>query len=243
MRLIGHLADKAGAQAFSNFLCVEGISNELEPEKEGWAIWIHSEEDVIKGPFTLALVLACIGVTAYTRFGKNIELPLWITNFSLEGHRLEWMPGLPEIRHGQIWRLITPIFIHANFPHIIFNGLAMLDFGSMVESRQNAGRLALLVLVIGILSNLGQYLTVGPYFHGISGVAYGLLGYIWMKSKFHPASGYYLHPQTVMMMLVWFVICFTPIIPGIANAAHGVGLIVGVAWGYLSSFWAKRHGG
>jgi GlpG protein len=296
MRSIGHLADKAGAQTFSDFLCVKGISNELEPEKDGWAIWIHAEEDVSRakelladfqsnphdrkyqnvameaeeikhkgeleevkarnryfnraklfrqvrpygvGPLTLVLVLTCIGVTLYTRFGKNIELPLWMAQFTWEGR---YMPGLTEIRRGELWRLITPIFIHGNITHIVFNALAILDFGSMVEARQNSGRLALLVLVIGVLSNLGQYYFRGPYFHGISGVAYGLLGYIWMKSKFDPGSGYYLHPQTVMMMLIFFVICFTPIIPGIANGAHGVGLAVGVIWGFGSSMWAKRRG-
>jgi GlpG protein len=299
MRLIGHLPNEAGARTFSDFLCVKGITNQLEAEKEGWAIWIHSEEELTRakellaefksnpsdrkyqnvaieaeqikhqseleeikarnryfnraklfrqvrpygvGPLTLVLVLACITVTIYTRFGKNIELPLWMAQFSLEGPYLRWMPGLMEIRRGELWRLITPIFIHGNLAHIVFNGLAILDFGSMIEARQNAARLALLVVVIGILSNLGQYFLRGPYFHGISGVAYGLLGYIWMKSKFHPASGYYLHPQTVMMMLIFFVICFTPFIPGIANGAHAVGLVVGVIWGFTSSIWAKRRG-
>jgi GlpG protein len=301
MRQIGHLPNKAGAQTFSDFLCVTGIDNQVEPEKEGWAIWVHAEEEVPRakellaefqrnpqdsryqnlgveaeqikhqkeleeakarnryfnraklfqqvrpygiGPFALALVLTCIGITIYSRFGKKIDLPLWITQFWFEGPYIKWLPGLPEIRHGEVWRLITPIFVHANLPHIIFNGLAMLDFGSMVEARQSAGKLALLVLVMGILSNLVQYYySHNPYFHGISGVAYGLLGYIWMKSKFHPASGFYLHPQTVMMMLIFFVICFTPLIPGIANAAHAGGLFVGVVWGFLSSFWAKRRGG
>ena len=302
MRLIGHLADKAGAQAFSDFLHVEGIGNELDHEKDGWAIWIHAEEDLEKakallaefqrnpsdpkyqnrsveaehikhqkelddakarnryfdraklfaqvrpygiGPFTLALVLTCVAVTAYTRFAKNLDVPLWITQFSFDGQYLRWHDGLPEIRRGEVWRLITPIFIHASVMHLVFNVLAMLDFGSMVESRQNALRLALLVVVIAIPSNVAQYYSTPkhlPNFCGISGVAYGLLGYIWMKSKFHPASGYYLHPQTVGMMLIFFVICLIGLIPNIANTVHAVGLGVGVVWGYLSSLWAKRRG-
>src|SRR5205809_7657013 len=48
MRLIGHVADKSGAQAFSDFLVVQGIPHDLEPDKEGCAIWIHAEEDVPK---------------------------------------------------------------------------------------------------------------------------------------------------------------------------------------------------
>ena len=96
------------------------------------------------------------------------------------------------------------------------------------------------VLVIAVLSNLAQYYISGPYFCGISGVVYGLFGYIWMKGKFDPASGFYLHPQTVMMMLIFFVLCLTQLIPGIANTVHGVGLAVGVAWGFLASLPALR---
>jgi GlpG protein len=97
----------------------------------------------------------------------------------------------------------------------------------------------LLVVVIGIGSNLGQtYIGNSPAFGGMSGVVYGLLGYIWVRGKCDPASGLYLHPSTVVMMLVWFFACLTGMIGHIANAAHGVGLVMGMAWGYLSSL---RH--
>ena len=66
----------------------------------------------------------------------------------------------------------------------------------------------------------------------MSGVVYGLLGYIWMRGKFDPGSGLYLHPSTVTMMIIWFFACFTPIIPNVANAAHAAGLVIGIAWGY-----------
>ena len=55
---------------------------------------------------------------------------------------------------------------------------------------------------------------------------------------FDPGSGLFVHPVTVGMMIIWFFACFTPIVPHVANAAHGVGLVMGVAWGYLSSL---RH--
>ena len=95
--------------------------------------------------------------------------------------------------------------------------------------------------MIAALSNLAQYSVGGPYFCGISGVVYGLFGYIWMKSKFDPDSGFYVHPQTVMMMLLWFVLCLSKMIPNIANTVHGVGLAVGVAWGFLASLPALRR--
>ena len=48
MRLIGHLPNETSATTFSDYLYVEGITNEVEAEKEGWAVWIHSEDEWTK---------------------------------------------------------------------------------------------------------------------------------------------------------------------------------------------------
>src|SRR5260221_8914975 len=48
MRLIGHLPSEASASTFSDYLYVQGISNEVESEKDGWAVWIHSEDELPK---------------------------------------------------------------------------------------------------------------------------------------------------------------------------------------------------
>src|SRR5438093_5774978 len=48
MRMIGHLPSETSAATFSDFLYVEGITNLIEAEKEGWAIWIHSEDQLEK---------------------------------------------------------------------------------------------------------------------------------------------------------------------------------------------------
>ena len=103
-----------------------------------------------------------------------------------------------------------------------------------------AVKLGLLVVVIGVTSNLGQNYWAGPFFCGMSGVVYGLLGYVWMKSKFDPATGVFLHPNTVAMMLIWFVLCLGRVIPNVANGAHAVGLGLGVLWGFLGCLPAIR---
>lgn len=146
----------------------------------------------------------------------------------------EYFRGLPEIMHGEYWRLFTPIFVHFGFIHLLFNILALKDLGTIIESRLGSGRLAVLAVVMAPLSNLGQYWSSGPAFGGMSGVLYGLFGYIWIRGRFDPESGLYLDPQIVVMMLAWFVLCFTPALQA-ANTAHGVGLALGVVWGFLSA--------
>lgn len=178
------------------------------------------------GPVTLSLVLISIGIYLLTRLSGVVALWLYIS--------------LPDILHGQVWRLVTPIFLHSTFLHILFNMLWLHDLGSMIEGRQGSRQLLLLVLIIGAVSNLAQYFVIGPFFGGMSGVVYGLLGYIWIRGRFDPGCGLYLHQATVLMMLIWLVLCLLQIIPNVANTTHVTGLVLGAAWGYLSSSSANR---
>jgi GlpG protein len=186
------------------------------------------------GPLTLGLIAISVVVFFLSKFGNEPQrvLGLFITEFTAHS---PFGPILPEVMRGQVWRLVTPIFIHFDPLHILFNMLWLRDLGSMIEGRQSSWQLAILVVVIAVCSNLGQFFYAGPVFGGMSGVVYGLLGYIWLRGKFDPASGLYLHPATVTMMIIWFFACFTPLIPHVANATHAVGLVMGMAWGYLSS--------
>jgi GlpG protein len=186
------------------------------------------------GPLTFVLIVISVTVCLLSKLGRDPQplTGLFITDFTTGA---PFGPSLPEIRHGQVWRLITPIFIHFGLLHILFNMLWLRDLGSMIEGRQSSWLLGILVLAIAACSNLAQFWFGGPVFGGMSGVVYGLLGYIWMRGKFDPGSGLYLHPSTVTMMIIWFFACFTPIVPHVANAAHAVGLVMGLAWGYLSS--------
>ena len=70
-------------------------------------------------------------------------------------------------------------------------------------------------------------------FGGISGVVCALFGYIWMKGLYEPEQGMVLHPNSITMVLLWLALCMTGWMGPIANAAHVVGLIVGVAFGVL----------
>jgi GlpG protein len=186
------------------------------------------------GPLTFILIVICGAVFLRSHYGNDNQpiMDLFITDYT-QGPVDQL---LPEVRSGQIWRLLTPIFIHFGYMHIIFNMLWLRDLGSMIEGRQSSIHLLALVVVIGVCSNTAQYLIEHtPAFGGMSGVVYGLLGYVWIRGKFDPGSGLYLHPSTVIMMMIWFVACLTEVLGLIANTAHASGLIIGVLWGWLSS--------
>lgn len=195
------------------------------------------------GVLTMTLIVISVGAALVTRLGKEIgpTARLSITEYREEGNYLVWDDGLPEIRQGQVWRIFTPMFLHFGIMHILFNMLWLRDLGSMIEARKSWWYLLLLVLVMAGLSNLAQYKVSGPTFGGMSGVVYGLLGYVWMQSRFNPASGLVLHPQTVTLMIIWFFLCLSNIMGPIANTAHGVGAVVGIAWGFAEARIATRH--
>jgi GlpG protein len=191
---------------------------------------------VSMGILTIILIVISVAVTLLTDFGRRGPLAhaLRISQYSYSGEGYG-PPPLPEIRHGQIWRLFTPMFLHFGLLHIFFNMLWLRDLGSMVEARKSPWMLLLLVLVIAGVSNVAQYFVSGPGFGGMSGVVYGLLGYIWMQGRFNPASRLSLEPQTVTFMIVWFFVCLFGLVGNIANTVHAVGLILGIVWGFLAA--------
>jgi GlpG protein len=193
-------------------------------------------------PLTIILIVCCCIAALVTGLGKIPERlaplrisprkisPVEVNSNAVKG--IYWpISQLTEIRQGQVWRLLTPILIHYGLLHLVFNMFWLRDLGFMIEGQKGAWWLVILVLVIGIPSNLAQYVMAGPSFGGMSGVVYGLFGYVWMKGKFSPHEGMALHPHTVIYMVVWFILCFTPLMGHIANTAHAVGLIVGVVIG------------
>jgi len=187
-------------------------------------------------PLTKLLIAMCLLVYALQHWPEKseaVENLLSIAPLEDDG-TFDRQRGLANIREGQVWRLVTPMLMHAPLTrsfgilHLLFNMFWLQDLGTQIEWRRGTWRLLLLVLVVSTLSNLAQYLASGPLFYGMSGVVFGLFGYVWMKGKYDPQSHLGLYPQSITVMLVWFVLCWTIFFFEVANTAHTVGLAVGM---------------
>jgi rhomboid protease GlpG len=151
------------------------------------------------------------------------------------------------IRRGEVWRLVTPIFLHFGAMHLLFNMWMLWDIGRLVEGRLGSLKFFLLVLLIAVVSNFAQFYITSLYevsyafntFGGMSGVLFGLLGYAWMKSRYDPAAEIFVHPNTVLFMMIWLVVCALGLIGHVANWAHSMGLAVGMAIGIAPYAWRR----
>jgi GlpG protein len=149
--------------------------------------------------------------------------------------------GFSEILSGEVWRLVTPIFLHGNGLHLGFNMLWLYQLGRQIELFQGSRLLFLQVVLFAVICNTSQYLVSGPAFLGMSGVVYGLLGYIWMMARYDIKHRYELNSQTIMIMVIWMVICLVGIIPNVANTQHVMGFISGTLWGFFASGGIKQE--
>lgn len=193
-------------------------------------------------PVTIALILISLLVAAATSMGGNQWGPamnaLRIQSVQLveeDGELVDVQePAQPlhDVSRGQVWRLITPIFIHFGVIHLVFNMFWLFDLGGQIERARRSPFLLALVAAAAIVPNVSEYFWSGPFFGGMSGVVYALFGYVWIKGKYEPHLNMGVSQQTVLIMMVWLVICMIGVIPNVANMAHGVGLIVGVAMAY-----------
>lgn len=189
---------------------------------------------LLQAPVTIALIVASVALTLLCEFGGNGELAgyLQIQHTTPVGHDLVRVSLRPfnEVREWEVWRLVTPIFLHYSAWHLFGNMYWTAVFGSMIERRQGSWSLLWKVLLIAVISNVTQYVaTHFDYgFGGMSGVGYGLFGYIWLKGHFDPDDGLGLPRETTTFFLIWLVLCSLGLIGPIANWAHSAGLVVGM---------------
>lgn len=142
------------------------------------------------------------------------------------------LPLFESLLRGEIWRLVTPIFLHFGILHILFNGMWIKDLGSYFESQKGTKSFFIFILVAAIFSNTLQYVAMGrPEFGGLSGIVYAFLGQTWIEGKIDDNAHFKLPKIVVIQMIGWYLLCLTGAIGNIANIAHGVGLSVGMIWG------------
>lgn len=198
-------------------------------------------------PVMSVLVALCVIVGLSTRLGQD-QLGLAFRSLSFFDPRHLADPGFDETRqawiditHGQLWRIVTPIFIHFGLIHLAFNLSVLFSLGNVIESRQGSLRMGLLTLVTAITGNVGHYLlsTGGGNLGGISGVVYGLFGFLWIRGIREPQEGVRLANESIVFFLAFLMLGFTGVLDSaldhsrVANWTHLFGMIGGMGMATL----------
>ncbi len=154
----------------------------------------------------------------------------------------------PYIRSGEIYRLFTGIFLHANIMHLAFNCYALYILGSQLESFMGKIKYLLIYLFSGIAGALfSMIFSGGAASIGASGAIFGLMGsLVYFGYHYRVYLGNVIKSQIIPLIVLNLTIGFLS--SGIDNSAHIGGLIGGalitIALGvkYKSSTFEKING-
>lgn len=148
---------------------------------------------------------------------------------------LSFPAEISQLAGLEIYRLLTPALMHASFIHLAFNLCWWVYLAGRIEKTEDSTRLINLVLFAAISSHLLQYALEGNLFLGLSGVVYGLFGYVWLMAKRSGEPAYQLSNAMFGLIVGWMLFGFADLLPiRMANWAHLGGLLAGLALAVIS---------
>ncbi len=140
----------------------------------------------------------------------------------------------PLILEGEYWRLLTSMFLHFGLEHLLYNMLALLLLGDMLEKAIGSLRYGVIYMAGGLAGNLLSLavdMHTGSYAisAGASGGIFAIIGaccYLALRRKMRGISGRRLGIITLLMLAQGFTEA------GTDNWAH----VGGAAAGFVLAF-------
>jgi GlpG protein len=177
-------------------------------------------------PVISGITILAVGVTIAWWAGGNIS-PLFES---------------AEIRRGQLWRFATSVLPHLDILHLAFNLYWLWALGTTVERVYGHFRTVLVLLLFATgAGSLDFAFAQGGV--GLSGVGYGLFGFLYVLSQHDERFKESLDKRTINLFVGWFFLCIltTAIhLLNVANVAHAAGAVLGSLLGYAVVFPARR---
>jgi len=155
---------------------------------------------------------------------------LWsFDGFSLirYGSGLTWL----TVTFREWWRIVTPIFLHGGLLHFVFNSLALVRLGPLVEEEFGTERLATIWFVTGVAGSALSQLSHETHTVGASGALCGLLGLL-LVHGWRLGGAYGSRLKSVMAQNVVLMIGMS-LLPGIDWRNHLGGFLAGGALGFI----------
>ena len=178
-------------------------------------------------PATFAFMAIAIGIFVFTRVSDSLFDE--ILNLFAQANFL--------VAQGDWYRIFTPVLVHANTMHVLFNMYALYQLGPPIEARVGIPSYVGLLLSAAGWGGAFAYHLGGPrdVLVGASGAIFGLFG-LWLHSAFRlrdTAFGRNLLSSLGITLALNMALPF--LIPGISWQGHLGGLVAGVLIGELWS--------
>ncbi len=144
-----------------------------------------------------------------------------------------------EVRAGEWWRLITPIFLHFGVTHLLFNAIALFVFGMQLEALIGRVRFVTIFFLSGLGGNVLALLLQkdGGVTAGASGAIFGLMGALigfFLLNRANTGAWGQANLRS-LLITAGINLVFTISIPNISLGGHLGGAIVGLFLGYFMS--------
>lgn len=146
------------------------------------------------------------------------------------------------------WTLLSSVFAHGSFTHILFNGIILFFFGPLLEKRIGSRRFLYLVLAGGILAGLAQVSFYSTFLGeqsgvlGISGALMAIMGALTVLGPRLKVLIFFIVPAPLWLLTIGYAVLdtlgFLSQTGNIAHLAHLTGLVLGLAAG-----WRLRQAG
>ncbi|MFC9582845.1 rhomboid family intramembrane serine protease [Streptomyces yangpuensis] len=184
---------------------------------------------VAEDPQLVTKILIGINVAV---FFLCLLAPALAGQLQLVGGYLEYLGGpVHGVAGGEYHRLLTSVFLHTEWWHIISNMIALWVIGGPLEAALGRARYLAVYLLSGLGASAFVYLLAEPYIRtvGASGAIFGLLGATVVLAR---RLRYEMRPVIIMVVLM-LVLTFVPFggVLRVSWQAHVGGLITGALLG------------
>lgn len=130
---------------------------------------------------------------------------------------------------GEWWRLITPVFLHIGFSHLLYNIVVIYFLGAELENIIGHFRYFILYLLSALLGNMASFALNTSISAGASTAIFGLFSSTIVLAKLYPYHG-----QIQRLSRNYSVLIIINIIAGFtSNTVDNAGHIGGILGGYL----------
>jgi rhomboid protease GluP len=139
-----------------------------------------------------------------------------------------------HVLYGQVWRLLTSVFLHFSTIHLLGNMIVLVYIGSLIESKLGKWNFLLMFLFTGIISSMVSVMwNLDKISAGASGAIFGLFGILLalLSTDFYERSA---RKALLISTAIFVVYNIIPVGEGIDHAAHFGGIISGYLFGWLA---------